>query len=107
MIGVLGTLLLFLPERRLVDQQVRPLRRIHDAGTGTRVARDHEQPAGTVRADEISRCELPPVIGGDGLALGELAPQRPLRNPRRPRLLRIEPPAPLVLGLRVADARPP
>src|SRR5437879_9800790 len=94
---LLRPILLLLPKRRLVNEQIRALRRIHDGRARTRVAREHDEPAGTLGADEAISCQLSAVSKLDRLALVQLAPQGAFRNPRRPRFLRIEPPQPLVL----------
>src|SRR5438309_8167877 len=100
---LLRPILLLLPERRLVNEQIRPLRRVHDGRARTRVAREHHQPTRTPRADKAVSCQLSAVSKLDRLPLVQLAPQRAFGDARRPRLLRIEPPQPLVLPYRIAD----
>src|SRR5438105_12639613 len=99
---LLSALLLLLPKRRLVDEQVRPLRRIHYGSTGSRVAREHDHAPGPLRAYDPLGAHLPPVRQLDGLALLQLPPQGPLRHARRARLLGIKPPRPLMLPERIS-----
>src|SRR5439155_488065 len=100
---LLGPLLLLLPKRRLVNQQVRPLRRIHHRGTRPRVARKHHEPPRTVAPHDTFRSDRPTVGQLNRLALRELAPQRTLGNSGGPRLVHVEPPPPLVLLERVPN----
>src|SRR5437016_2454477 len=97
---------LLLPERRLVDQQVRPLRRIHHRRARPRVPGEHDGPPRTLGTDEALSCQLSAVSQLDRLSLTELAPQRAFGNARGARFLHVEPPAPLVLAQRV-PYRPP
>src|SRR5437660_12041632 len=103
---LLGALLLVLPKRRLVNQQVRPLRRIHHRSTGTRIAGEYDDPPRAVASHNALRSNRPTVRQLHCLAFAELAPQRAFGNPRRSRLLHVEPPAPLVLAQCVAHGSP-
>src|ERR1041385_110462 len=100
---LLGPILLLLPKRRLVNQQVRPLRRIHDARTGSRIPGEYDEPPGTAGAYEVGRLERWTVGKRHGLALGELSPQRTLGNPCGLGLLHIEAASALVLLQSVSD----
>src|SRR2546425_2888678 len=103
---LLGPLLLLLPERRLVNQEIGPLRRIDDRRAGPRVTGEHHQPPRTLRSHNPLGTHGPPVRQSDCLAPLQLPPQVSFRNAGRPRLLRIEPPGTFVLLERVPD-RPP
>src|SRR5213592_3554197 len=100
---LLGPLLLLLPKRRPVNQQISPLRRIHHRRAGPRVAGKHYQPPWTLRPDNAVRSHCPPVRQSHRLTFLQLPPQVPFRNARRPRLVGIEPPGPFVLLERVPD----
>src|SRR2546427_7779323 len=103
---LLSPLLLLLPKRRLVNQQISPLRRIDHRRAGPSVAGKHYQPPRTLRAHNPLGAHLPPVRQLDRLAPLQLPPQVPFRNARRARLLRIKPPRTLVLLERVPDRSP-
>src|SRR5882762_1915172 len=100
---LLGPLLLLLPKRRLVNQEVRPLRRIDDGSTRPRVSRKHHEPPGTLRADNSVRAHRPPVRQSHRLAPLQLPPQVPFRNTGRPRFVGIKPPGPFVFLERVPN----
>src|SRR5438309_8958456 len=100
---LLRPILLLLPKRRLVNEQIRPLRRIHHGRTGPGIAGKHHQPPRTPRADEAVSCQLSAVSKLDRLPLVQLPPQGAFRNPRGAGFLRIEPPQPLMLPYRIAD----
>src|SRR6266550_1160766 len=104
---LLRPLLLLLPKRRLVNQEISPLRRIHDRRAGPRVAGKHYQPPRTLRPDNAVRGHCPPVRQSHRLTSLQLPPQVSFRNARRARLLRIKPPRTLVLLERVPDRPPP
>src|SRR5207248_4593201 len=99
---LLGPLLLLLPKRRLVNQQVRPLRRVHHRGTRPRVARENHQPARALRAHDPLGTHRPPVRQSDCLTLLQLPPQVPFRHAGRPRFVRIKPPGTLMLTQRIS-----
>src|SRR6266480_5597011 len=103
---LLGPLLLLLPKRRLVNQEISPLRRIHHRRAGSSVAGKHHQPPRTLRAHNPLGAHLPPVRQLDRLAPLQLPPQVSFWNARRPRFVRIEPPRTLVLLERVPDRSP-
>src|SRR2546430_6113711 len=105
--GLLRPILLLFPERRLVNEQIRALRRVHYCRTGPGIPCKHHQPARTPRADEAVSCQLSAVSKLDRLPLVQLAPQGTFGDARRPRFLRIEPPQPLVLPYRIADGAAP
>src|SRR2546426_11148114 len=98
---LLGPLLLLLPKRRLVNQKIRPLCRIDDRCAGPGVTGEHHEPSRAVGPHNAFRSHGPTVRQSDRFALAEPAPQRAFRDPRRPRLVHVEPPAPLVLAQRV------
>src|SRR5882762_469456 len=100
---LLGPLLLLLPKRRLVDQEIRPLRRIDHGGTRPRVTGEDDQPARALWAHNPLGTHRPPVRQLDRLAPLQLPPQVPFRNTGRPRFVGIKPPRPLVLAQCVAD----
>src|SRR6184192_580042 len=99
---LLGPLLLLLPKRRLVNQQIRPLRRVHHRGTRPRVARENHQPARALRAHDPLGTHRPPVRQSDCLTLLQLPPQVPFRNAGRPRFVGIKPPGTLMLTQRIS-----
>src|SRR5438552_18940269 len=103
---LLGPLLLLLPKRRLVNQEISPVRRVDHRRAGPSVAGKHHQPPRTLRAHNPLGAHLPPVRQLDRLAPLQLPPQVSFRNAGRPRFVRIEPPRTLVLLERVPD-RPP
>src|SRR5205807_3767384 len=103
---LLGALLLLLAKRRLMDEQIRPLRRIHHSRTRPRVPGKHDDAPGTLRADDAVRTYCPPVRQLHRLTLLQLPPQVSFRNAGLARLVRIEPPRPLVLAQCVADGSP-
>src|SRR6266576_471803 len=103
---LLGPLLLLLPKRRLVNQEISPLRRIDHRCTRTGITGEHHQPPRTLRAHNPLGAHLPPVRQLDRLAPLQLPPQVSFRNARRPRFVRIEPPRTLVLLERVPDRSP-
>src|SRR5205809_4616776 len=100
---LLGPLLLLLPKRRLVNQEISPLRRIDHRRAGPRVTGKHHQPPRALGTDNPLGAHLPPVRQLDRLAPLQLPPQVPFRNAGRPRFVRIKPPGPLVLLERVPD----
>src|SRR2546422_2848416 len=59
--GLLRPILLLFPERRLVNEQIRALRRVHYCRTGPGIPCKHHQPARTPRADEAVSCQLSAV----------------------------------------------
>src|SRR2546426_226580 len=95
---LIGPLLLPLPTRRLVNQELRPLRRTDHGGARPRVARKNPQPPRALRAPDPLGTPRPPVRQSPRLPFLQLPPQRPLGNARRARLLGIEPPRPLMLA---------
>src|SRR5712692_811181 len=95
---LLRPLLLLLPKRRLVNQEISPLRRIDHRCTRTGITGEHHQPPRTVRPHNAFRSDFPTVRQFDDLALAELAPQRTLRDADGARLVHVEPAAPLVLA---------
>src|SRR6266480_2687482 len=95
---LLRPLLLLLPKRRLVNQEISPLRRVDHRRAGPRVTGEHHQPPRTLRAHNPLGANLPPVRQLDRLAPLQLPPQVPFRNAGRPRFLGIEPPGPFVLA---------
>src|SRR6266480_3299696 len=99
---LLGPLLLLLPKRRLVNQEISLLRRVDHGRAGPRVAGKHHQPPRTLRAHNPLGAHPPPVRQLDRLAPLQLPPQVSFRNARRPRFVRIEPPGTLMLAQRVA-----
>src|SRR6266550_7873360 len=103
---LLGPLLLLLPKRRLVNQEIGPLRRVHHRRAGPSVPGKHHQPPRTLRPDNAVRSHCPPVRQSHRLTSLQLPPQVPFRNARRPRLLGIKPPGTLVLLERVPDRSP-
>src|SRR2546425_7192810 len=98
--------LLLLPERRLVNQEIGPLRRIDDRRAGPRVTGEHHQPPRPLRTHNPLGAHPPPVRQFDRLAPLQLPPQVSFRNAGRSRLLRIEPPGTFVLLERVPDRSP-
>src|SRR3989475_5489554 len=102
----LSPLLLLLPKRRLVNQEISPLRRIDHRRAGPGVAGKHHQPPRTLRAHNPLGAHLPPVRQLDRLSPLQLPPQAPFRNARRARLRRIKPPRTPVLLDRVPDRSP-
>src|SRR6266576_3571927 len=104
---LLGPLLLLLPKRRLVNQEISPLRRIDHRRAGPRVTGKHYQPPRTLRTHNAVRGHCPPVRQSHRLTSLQLPPQVSFRNARRARLLRIKPPRTLVLLERVPDRPPP
>src|SRR5213595_2108061 len=100
---LLGPLLLLLPKRRLMDEQISPLRRIDDRRTRPSIARKHDHAPRTLRAHDPLGAHLPPVRQLDRLTFLQLSPERPLRDAGRARFFGIEPPRPLVLAQRVPD----
>src|SRR5207247_99365 len=100
---LLRPLLLLLPKRRLVNQEISPLRRIHHRRAGPRVTGKHDRAPGTLRPDNAVRSHCPPVRQSHRLTFLQLPPQVSFRNARRPRLVGIEPPGPFVLLERVPD----
>src|SRR2546422_10732401 len=105
--GLLRPILLLFPERRLVNEQIRALRRVHYCRTGPGIPCKHHQPARTPRADEAVSCQLSAVSQLDRLPLVQLAPQGPSGVAPPPALLRIEPPHPPRPLFRIADAPAP
>src|SRR2546425_12794660 len=99
---LLGPLLLLLPKRRLVNQEISPLRRIDHGSTGPGVAGKHHEPPRALGPHNAFRSDCPTVRQSNCLALAKLPPQRTFRDPRRPRLVHVEPPATLMLAQRVA-----
>src|SRR5436309_4381715 len=99
---LLSPLLLLLPKRRLVNQEISPLRRIHHRRAGPRVTGKHDQPPRALRAHNPLGAHLPPVRQLDRLAPLQLPPQVSFRNAGRPRLLRIKPPGALMLAQSVS-----
>src|SRR5881409_3345906 len=104
---LLRPLLLLLPKRRLVNQEISPLRRIDHRCAGPSVAGKHYQPPGTLGTHNPLGAHLPPVHQLDRLAPLQLPPQVSFRNAGCARLLGIEPPWPLMLLERVPDRSPP
>src|SRR2546425_11500587 len=98
---LLGPILLLPPKRRLVNQKIRPLCRIDARCVGPGVPGEHHEPSRAVGPHNAFRSHGPTVRQSDRFALAEPAPQRAFRDPRRPRLVHVEPPAPLVLAQRV------
>src|SRR5262249_51391193 len=76
---------LVLQEGRLVHEQRRPGRGGLGAGAGARVARQHDRPAGPLRAEHLPGPDLAAVGQGDGLAALEAPVERPLRDAERAR----------------------
>src|SRR5213592_1464844 len=103
---LLGPLLLLLPKRRLVNQQISPLRRIHHRRAGPRVAGKHYQPPRTLRPDNAVRSHCPPVRQSHRLTFLQLPPQVSFRNAGGARLFGIKPPGTLMLLERVPDRSP-
>src|SRR5438093_5183628 len=103
---LLSPLLLLLPKRRLLNQEISPLRRVDHRRAGPRVTREHDQPPGTLRPDNAVRSHCPPVRQSHRLTFLQLPPQVPFRNARRACLLRIKPSRTLVLLERVPDRSP-
>src|SRR5947209_884734 len=103
---LLGALLLLLPKRRLMDEQIRPLRSVDDASTGPRVTREHNQPTRPLRAHDPLGAHCPPVRQCDRLTFLQLPPQGSLRHARGARFLRIEPPGAFMLLEGVPDGPP-
>src|SRR5216117_3985549 len=103
---LLGPLLLLLPKRRLVNQEISSLRRIHHRRAGPSVAGKHHQPPRTLGTHNPLGAHLPPVRQLDRLAPLQLPPQVSFRNAGCARLIGIEPPRPLVLFERVPDRSP-
>src|SRR6266550_7675341 len=103
---LLGPLLLLLPKRRLVNQEISPLRRIDHRCTRTGITGEHHQPPRTLRAYNPLGAHLPPVRQLDRLAPLQLPPQVSFRNAGCPCLVGIEPPRTLVLLERVPDRSP-
>src|SRR5439155_10405178 len=64
---LLGPLLLLLPKRRLVNQQVRPLRRIDDGCARPGIACEDHGPPATFLPDDSFRDDSPPVSKLDRL----------------------------------------
>src|SRR5881392_1988846 len=100
---LLSPLLLLLPKRRLVNQEISPLRRVDHRRAGPRVTREHDQPPGTLRPDNAVRSHCPPVRQSHRLTFLQLPPQVSFRNAGCARLLGIEPPWPLMLLERVPN----
>src|SRR5207247_11261460 len=100
---LLRPLLLLLPKRRLVNQEISPLRRIHHRRAGPRVTGKHDHPPGTLRPDNAVRSHCPPVRQSHRLTFLQLPPQVSFRNAGCARLLGIEPPWPLMLLERVPN----
>src|SRR5439155_20752150 len=94
---LLGPLLLLLPKRRLVNQQISPLRRIHHRRAGPRVAGKHYQPPRTLRPDNAVRSHCPPVRQSHRLTFLQLPPQVSFRNAGRARFIGIKPARTLML----------
>ncbi len=94
---------LIATERRLVDQQVGTARRLHHEKRGTSVAGVDQGPPGARLTHQIGRFHGPAVLERDALALVELSPEWPFRNPELERPFGIEPPQPDVLGESVPD----
>src|SRR5205823_5621790 len=103
---LLGPLLLLLPKRRLVNQQVRSLRRIHHCRTRPRVPSKHDHAAGTFGPHDPLGAHLPPVRQLDRLTLLQLPPQVSFRNAGGARFVGIKPPGTLMLLERVPDGTP-
>src|SRR5216110_340781 len=100
---LLSPLLLFLPKRRLVNQEISTLCRIHHRCAGPSVAGKHYQPPRTLRPDNAVRSHCPPVRQSHRLTFLQLPPQVSFRNAGCARLLGIEPPWPLMLLERVPN----
>src|SRR5712692_3917686 len=100
---LLGPLLLLLPERRLVNQEVGPLRRIHDRGTRSCVTGEDDEPPRAVGPHNAFGSNRPPVLQSNCFALTQFAPQRTLGDACGARLVHVEPAAPLMLAQRVAN----
>src|SRR5438445_6478548 len=58
---LLRPILFLLPERRLVNEQIRPLRRVHDGRARTRVAREHHASSLTLLPYDSLRYDFPAV----------------------------------------------
>ncbi len=58
---LLRPLLLLLPKRRLVDQEIGPRRRIHDRRAGPRVAGKHDEPPRSLGANKAVSRQLSAV----------------------------------------------
>src|SRR5437879_1469660 len=94
---LLGPILLFLAERGLVHQEIRPLCRIHDRRTGKGVARDYDFTPGTRGPYNAFRCDCTTVRQRHRLTALQLAPERTFGHAQRLGLRRIESPQPLSL----------
>src|SRR2546426_180153 len=103
---LLGPLLLLLPKRRLVNQEISPLRRIDPRRAGPRVTGEHHQPPRALGTHNPLGAHLPPVRQLDRLAPLQLPPQVPFRNASRARFVGVKPPRTLVLLERVPDRSP-
>src|SRR6266566_6570784 len=103
---LLGPLLLLLPKRRLVNQEISLLRRVDHGRAGPRVAGKHHQPPRALRAHNPLGAHLPPIRQLDRLAPLQLPPQVSFRNARRARFVGVKPPRTLVLLERVPDRSP-
>src|SRR6266568_3667770 len=100
---LLRPILLLLPKGRLVNEQIRPLRRVHDGRARTRIAREHHASSPTLLPYDSLRYDFPSVRYHNRLPPLQLAPQGAFGDAGRPGLLRIEPTQPLVLPYRIAD----
>src|SRR5438034_906940 len=107
MARLLGPLLFFLAERRLVHQQIRPRRRVHDRRARPGIARDDHLATGTRLTDDAFRSDRPTVRQSDSFTTLQLPPQRSLRHPKGLSFRGIESPEPLLLDQRVPDRPAP
>src|SRR5436189_3413930 len=100
---LLSPLLLLLPKRRLVNQEISPLRRIDHRRAGPRVTGKHDHPPGTLWPDNAVRSHCPAVRQSHRLTFLQLPPQVSFRNAGRARFIGIKPARALMLLERVPD----
>src|SRR2546427_11406040 len=62
MARLLRSVLLLLPERRLVNEQIRPLRRVYDGRRGTGIAREHDASSLTLLPYDSLRYDFPAAM---------------------------------------------
>src|SRR5512133_2121793 len=96
------TLRFLVAKRRLVNQQISAARRFDRRRARSRVARDHDCPAGSLWPNENRRLDHSTVVERHRFAAVDLSPERTLGDSDLAREIGIESSLPIFLDQRVA-----